>query len=181
MKVLVAYATTYGATQGIAERIAAELTAAGQPATAAAARSVVEVASYEAVVIGSGVYAGRWHKEARAFVRRYGDQWAGKPVWLFSSGPLGEQAQDADGRDLVETSRPLDLALHRELTGARGSAVFFGALDPDRLNLAGRLVRRVPAARAAMPAGDFRDWPAIAAWARGIAQELSVQVPDRRG
>lgn len=173
MTVLVAFASTYGATQGIAERVAEQLTAAGQPAEARPARSVSDAAAYAAVVIGSGVYAGRWHKDARAFVRDNRDLWRTRPVWLFSSGPLGDAAQDKDGRDLVDTSRPLDLALHLELTGARGSAVFFGALDAARLNLAGRLVRRVPAARAVMPEGDFRDWPAIDAWARAVAGELA--------
>jgi menaquinone-dependent protoporphyrinogen oxidase len=35
-----------------------------------------------------------------------------------------------------------------------------------------RLTRMMPAAREAVPAGDFRDWPEIEAWADGIAIEL---------
>jgi len=58
---------------------------------------------------------------------------------------------------------------------ARSPQVFFGAYDPDAapVGLAERFVRHVPAAQDAMPAGDFRDWPAIEAWAAQIASELS--------
>lgn len=174
MTVLVAYATKYGATRGIAEHVARELTAAGHPAEALPAASVPDVSGYSALVIGSAVFAGRWHRDARAFVRRHRAQLLERPVWLFSSGPLGTETHDKDGKDLVEVSRPLDLAKHVEATGARGTTVFFGALDTTRLDRAGRLVLRVPAARDVMVDGDFRDWPAIAAWARTVAVELSA-------
>jgi menaquinone-dependent protoporphyrinogen oxidase len=35
-----------------------------------------------------------------------------------------------------------------------------------------RFMRLAPASRNALPAGDFRDWPAIEAWAGTIAREL---------
>jgi menaquinone-dependent protoporphyrinogen oxidase len=56
--------------------------------------------------------------------------------------------------------------------------VFFGAYDPDAPpsglaeGLMAKFVRLAPAARNALPAGDFRDWPAIEAWAQSIAREL---------
>ena len=177
MTILVAYATTYGATGGIAEHIARELTAAGHDAEARPAAAVKDVSGCSAVVVGGAVFAGRWHRDARAFVRRHHAALRARPVWLFSSGPLGTATHDKDGHDLVEASRPLDLAKHEQLTGARGSTVFFGALDPSRLNPAGRLMMRVPAAREVMIEGDFRDWPAIGAWARAIADELDAPAP----
>ncbi len=36
-----------------------------------------------------------------------------------------------------------------------------------------RFARLMPAARAAIPAGDFRDWEEIEAWAARIADELT--------
>ena len=33
-------------------------------------------------------------------------------------------------------------------------------------------MRLMPAAKRVLPAGDFRDWEAIAAWARQIAAQL---------
>lgn len=52
--------------------------------------------------------------------------------------------------------------------------MFFGAYDPDAdpIGFGERITRAIPAARNAMPAGDFRDWAAIDAWAEEIAAEL---------
>ena len=63
---------------------------------------------------------------------------------------------------------------------ARDHRVFFGAYERDRkpIGLGERFVSHMPAARDAMPVGDFRDWPEIEAWAVGIARDLS-SVPQR--
>ncbi len=45
-------------------------------------------------------------------------------------------------------------------------------ISRERATIAERLVARIPAIREALPAGDFRDWPVIEAWARKIAREL---------
>ncbi len=55
---------------------------------------VTDVESYDAVVVGGGLYAGRWHKDARRFVRRHGRVLAGRPLWFFSSGPLDASAAE---------------------------------------------------------------------------------------
>ena len=174
MRVLVAYASRHGATQGIAERIAETLKAVGIDATAQPVASVKSVAGYDAFVIGSAAYMFHWLKEAVALVRRDRGVLAGKPVWLFSSGPLGTEALDAQGRDQKVAAVPKEIAELAESVHAREHRVFFGAYEPDRkpIGLAERLVRLMPAARNALPKGDFRDWPEIEAWAAAIAQDL---------
>jgi menaquinone-dependent protoporphyrinogen oxidase len=57
--------------------------------------------------------------------------------------------------------------------------VFFGVLDPGMLSLAERSVRKLPAARAMLPEGDFRDWAAIQAWAGAIAEDLQAAPTGR--
>jgi menaquinone-dependent protoporphyrinogen oxidase len=99
------------------------------------------------------------------------------PVWLFSSGPVGTETIDAKGRDLVDASRPAEFASVADSIHPRDRRVFFGAFDPDAkpASLVERLgapFMRMPAVREALPAGDFRDWPAIEAWAEEIAREL---------
>ncbi len=37
----------------------------------------------------------------------------------------------------------------------------------------------LPAARSALPKGDFRDWPAIDAWADEIAHDLAAMASSR--
>ena len=117
---------------------------------------------------------GHWQMEAVEVVRRTRAVLAGHPVWLFSSGPLGTKPVDAQGRDLTAAAEPKELAELTEAIHPRGHRVFFGALDPGKLGLGERALRKLPAARAIMPEGDFRDWAQIEAWARGIAGDLAL-------
>lgn len=174
MKVLVVYASRHGATVGIAERIAAGLGAAGLSAEARSVKDVRDVAGYEAFVIGSAVYMFHWLKEATAFVKRHRAVLAERPVWLFSSGPLGTDLVNEEGRDIVDASRPKEFDELQTLLRPHGVRVFFGAWDPDApaVGIGERFLRLMPASRAAMPVGDFRDWPAIDAWTAEIASEL---------
>jgi menaquinone-dependent protoporphyrinogen oxidase len=174
MPVLVVYASKHGATREIAERIAQTMTAAGQQAQARPVTAAGDLTGYDAAVVGSAVYMGHWQKEATQFVRRNRAVLASRPVWLFSSGPLGTEPTDAQGRDLTVAAEPRELA---ELTAAihpREHRVFFGVLDPGSLGLGERAIRKLPAGRTLLPEGDFRDWAQIEAWARGIAHDPAL-------
>lgn len=107
------------------------------------------------------------------------DLLSSRPIWLFSSGPLGTETVDAKGRVVVEDSRPREFAMFAGALHPRDERVFFGAYDPDadpigHLQRVGALFTRMPAVLEALPAGDFRDWHAIEAWADGIAHELQA-------
>jgi menaquinone-dependent protoporphyrinogen oxidase len=90
MKVLVTAASKYGSTAEIAQAIGAVLAKSGLETTVASPQEAGSVEAYGAVVLGSAVYAGRWQKEAKELVERAGDSLTGRPVWLFSSGPIGD-------------------------------------------------------------------------------------------
>ena len=178
MRVLVVYATRHGATRGIAQRIAERLTAGGLEVRVAAAGSIDDVERYDAFVIGAATYLGRWLKPVDRFVQRHRAALVAAPVWLFSSGPLGFETVDAKGRDVRHLAAPREFAELTPVIHPRGAVVFYGAFDPDAApaSLAERLARpfwRWEAIRQAMPAGDFRDWPAIDAYADSIARQLT--------
>ena len=159
MDVLVVFASKHGATVDIAGHVASQLSARGHHVTVAEAHEA-EVGEHGAVVVGSAVYAGHWLKPARAFVDRNRAQLVDLPVWMFSSGPLGDPPVPADD--------PVDVALVELQIGAREHRTFTGRLDHDELGLAERaMVRAVHA-----PYGDFRDWDAVRAWADEIADAL---------
>src|SRR3990172_8954727 len=101
MTVLVAYASKHGATEGIAMYVAERLRELGKDAEARTAEDVTDLGGVEAVVLGSAVYAGSWMKEAMELVHRSADAVALLPVWLFSSGPLGEEIKDGRGEARV--------------------------------------------------------------------------------
>jgi menaquinone-dependent protoporphyrinogen oxidase len=180
MTTLVAYASRYGATQGIAERISDRLVSSGHPAQARSIQAAGDLLGYDTFVVGSAAYMGSWLKEATEFMRSNQAVLASRPVWVFSSGPLGDANQDAQGPDLLVTSEPKEFKEFRHAIKPRDARVFFGALSPSKLTFSQRAFRRIPAGRTLLPEGDFRDWTAIDAWAAGIAVELEkVALPTR--
>lgn len=161
MAVLVAYASKYGSTQGIAERIAEQLRQQGKPAEARSMHDVADPGSYEAFVLGSAIYDGSWLKEGREWVYRHQAVLAQHPVWLFSSGPLGTEVKDAE-------RQPREMAEFQRAVRPREERIFFGALDYHKLSFPERMVMKAMR----VPEGNFRDWPAIESWAASIARDL---------
>ena len=124
---------------------------------------------YDAVILGSAVYAGRWLAPARDFAIRFADALAVRPVWLFSSGPVGNPAARKDPPEVTEI---------RQAIAVRSHQMFDGKLDPQALSLAERISRVASRDGAG---GDFRDWTAVAGWADGIAASLRSPRVDQPG
>jgi menaquinone-dependent protoporphyrinogen oxidase len=168
-RVLVAYATKYGATAGIAERIGEVLREAGFQADVLPVDQVGDLSAYGAVVLGSAVYIAQWRKEARVFLKDNVEALAERPVWLFSSGPTGE----GDPLELLEGWRfPEGLQPLADQIQPRDIAVFHGVMPPpEEMKFLDREVMK----RVKAPVGDFRDWEMIAAWAASIADALKAE------
>jgi menaquinone-dependent protoporphyrinogen oxidase len=179
MKVLVAYASKYGSTKGIAEFVGEKLRQRGLQADVVEVGEVRNASEYDAFVIGSAVFMFHWLKEAKQFVSKNKGLLVNHPVWLFSSGPVGTQSKDAKGRDLLEVSGPEELDELQAFVKPRDHRVFFGALDGKRLTgtmgFVYKMAQRSQAAREAMPEGDFRNWKEIEAWTNSIVEELGAQ------
>jgi menaquinone-dependent protoporphyrinogen oxidase len=165
-RILVAYATRLGATRDIARRIGDVLRAAGHEVTVQSVDDPVDVTAFDGAVVGSGVFAGHWHRPAIEFVRRHGRELAARPTWLFSSGPVGSIALDHAPKDPADVD---DLA---NLVHAHGHRVFFGALDRSVVEASDLSRFEKIIARRFVPEGDWRDWAAIESWAEGIAAQL---------
>ncbi len=164
-RVLVVYATKYGATAGIAEKIGQVILQAGLQTDVLPTDSVNDLAPYKAIVLGSAVYVGQWRKEAVAFLENNEKTMAKLPVWFFSSGPTGkgDPVQLMQGWRFPEALQPI-----ADRVQPRDTAFFHGALDMTKLSLAEKLLIKGIKA----PVGDFRDWDAIASWATAIANAL---------
>lgn len=176
MKVLIAYATHHGATREIAERISFDLSRVGLAPTVADVTEARDLAPYDAFVIGSAIYGGSWLDDAIRFVRRNRESLAAKPVWLFSSGPLGIAETAAQRRQAMRLAMPLDLRGFEDL-GPRDDRIFYGSYDPgsDPIGSLEWWCRYVLATSPTFPAGDFREWHAIDAWANEIGTELTAE------
>jgi menaquinone-dependent protoporphyrinogen oxidase len=164
MKVLVSAASKHGGTILVADAIADELRAAGLDVESLEPERVGDVSRYDAVVLGSAIYMGRWLRSAKELVRRQDENLRGRWLWLFSSGPLGDP--------LTPAEVPEEVASLAAYLGARDHHLFGGRLDRSRLGLAERAILAATKA----PEGDFRALDDVRAWANGIAAEL---VADR--
>ena len=163
MKILVSAASRHGSTAEIAAAIARTLLAKGLLADVVAPEQVRSLEGYDAVVLGSAVYMGRWLESARRVATERQANLRSLPVWLFSSGPIGDPP--------MPTEDPVDAAQVAALTGAREHRLFGGVVDRRRLALTEKAI--VTMLRA--PDGDFRQWNEIDEWAARIASALEAQ------
>lgn len=171
MKVLIAVASRHGATLQIAQRVEAGLRAAGHEVdlldVTHGHHGPDVVDGYDAFLIGSAIYEGRWLRGARVFTLDHAIALQGAPVWLFSSGPLDDDAAHIgmDTRRVDELIHAVDAIEHR---------LFSGRLDRAEL---GRLERWIADVVRAQD-GDFRDWDAVDAWVATVVAVLGGDPPD---
>ena len=127
MRVLVAYGTKMGGTEGLAEMVGSDLVDLGHTVDVLPARDVKRIDDYEAVILGGALYYFiSWHKDARDFVKRHRKALQQRPVWLFSSGPLDESATEKDIPPIRTVRRAM------EQIGARGHVTFGGRLEEEQ-------------------------------------------------
>ena len=159
-EILIAYATKHGSTHEVAEAIAARLAAAGVEAHILAANRVRSLDEYQAVVLGAPLYMGRWHADARAFLHRFADELADRPLAVFALGPLKDDPEQWEG------ARKQFYAALARFAGVEPVSVglFGGAIVPETLHF--------PFSR--IPAGDLRDWDVIEEWSARLPDALGV-------
>jgi menaquinone-dependent protoporphyrinogen oxidase len=161
-RVLVTASSRYDSTAELADTIARTLEDEGLEVDRMAPEQVEHVEPYDAVVLGSAVYYGRWLDPARELAERAAATLARKPLWLFSSGPVGRPGRELPKENTVDVGSLLASVDVRE------HCLLPGRLDASRLRLRERAL--VKAMRA--EEGDMRDWGAVRAFARRIAGEL---------
>ena len=167
-RVLVAYGSKHGATAEIAAAIGQVLRERGFAVDLAPAAKAPQPGPFEAVVIGSAVYAGMWRGEVVDYLRRHRAALGSRPLWMFSSGPVDHSADDGELpippaiAKLAPELRPRDHIWFggRFLGTEDGLIESFMALNRDLR-------------------GDFRDFDRVREWAASIAEALVAAGPDR--
>ena len=162
-KVLVAYASRAGSTREVGNRVADRLDAAGICVDVRPADAVTDLDLYDGVVLGSALYMGRLHADARRFLRRHRKRLAQIPFAMFAMGLLTLDEDDVRGsRAQLEAALKKVPDVQPMLDG-----IFGGVVDPAKL--------RFPFNR--MPASDARDWTAIEEWADLAAALFRTELP----
>lgn len=171
-RVVVVYATAAGSTAGIARHIADELSRAGCVVRCLSATDDPALADVDALVVGSAVHDMAWLPPALDVLRRAVAA-CPQSVWCFSVGAVNPRGRltramaALEGRRVGQTFPPsLPIRDHR---------VFGGILEFTGISLWGRLFYRLTGGRA----GDHRNWPAVEAWAGGIADAVLASAAQR--
>lgn len=158
--VLVAYASKHGTTREVAESIAGTLREfGGLTVEIEDARRVHDISRYDAVVVGGGLYMGKWHADAKHLLKRHRHELAEKRLAAFGMGP-----DSLDESKVVESRKQLERALAAtpEIEPI-AVTIFGGALRPETW--------RFPFNR--LPAFDARDWDAVHGWAEEVAATIT--------
>ncbi|MYW62624.1 flavodoxin [Streptomyces sp. SID8379] len=169
MKVLVTYASVYGATRQVARRIGDRLCEARLHVDVLACDEVTAVGGYDAVVVGSAVYDRTWPAPALRFLRNHSEALATRPTWAFSVG-VPARLQGA-WKDFADRESAVVLARFADVFRPGGHEMFAGVLAREHLPWRRRWLFRAAGGRY----GDFRDWEAIDRWANGIGRTLAEQ------
>ncbi|OQW90718.1 MAG: hypothetical protein BWK79_19010 [Beggiatoa sp. IS2] len=169
LKILVIYASRAGSTQGVAQAIAEELVKRGVTVDMRFILDVKDVSTYHAVIIGSAIRSGRWLPEAIKFVKIHQRQLRKRPVAYFAVGiTLYDNRQESRDKILAALKpvcdwvEPVDIGL------------FAGAMRSRRLKFLGRLLIKF----LRVPEGDYRDFPAIRAWAEQLLTKIQLLIKE---
>lgn len=174
--ILLAYATRYGSTAGVAESIAKLLREHGLAVDFRPVQGVSALLNYRAVVLGAPLYIGQLPKEFMHFLTAHQTELAERPVALFALGPLHDDPKELQ-RSVEQLAKELAKFPWLQPVAVK---VFAGAYDPDKLRFPDNLIARMPVSPLhGAPAFDGRNWPVIRAWANEIASQLSPIEADR--
>jgi menaquinone-dependent protoporphyrinogen oxidase len=158
-KILVAYASEYGSTAGVADAIGKELCNKGASVDVRLVKKVPRLSTYQAVIVGSPIYRGKWMTDVVRFLQENSGTLSKIPVAYFvvcmtMQNPTEDNRQKAlayldSVRHSVPQVKPVKIGL------------FAGALYYDKLSY---LMRKILKSKG-LPEGDFRNWDTIRTWA----------------
>lgn len=168
-KALVAYASKYGSTGGVADAIGKELCSKEVAADVRLIRHAGDLAAYPAVVIGSPIYRGKWLPEVVDFLKKNRDALSQVPVAYFIVCMTLARPSDETRAEALAYMDPILKAVPEIKPVAMGT--FAGALHYDKLSGVSKAILKSKGS----PEGDFRDWDAIRAWARDPVRAKMVR------
>jgi menaquinone-dependent protoporphyrinogen oxidase len=169
-KTLVAYASRTGSTGGVAEAIGQVLRDAGLDVDVRLVKHAGDVSPYGAVVLGSAVNRASWLSEAIDFAEKNREALSRVPVAYFlTCVTLYYDTEEA--RKVARSYMGPVLRAVPEVQPV-DCGYFGGVLDYSKLNLVVQMVMKSKMQARGIPEGDFRNWDAITAWAKGLAVPL---------
>lgn len=169
-RILVTYASRFGATAGVAEAIGQTLADGGAEVDVRPMQEVTDLTPYGAVVAGSAIRGGKWLPEAMQFMQTHQAALANKPFAAFLVCITLAMPNQSYHQGVAAWLAPV-----RALVRPVSEGLFAGALDfSGRRFSFDTLFMRLAAAIGIFPRGDHRNWEAIRAWAASLKPLLGV-------
>ncbi|MCU0489263.1 MAG: hypothetical protein MUE67_09960 [Anaerolineales bacterium] len=168
-KILVTYASRFGATAGVAEAIGKTLAERGAQVDVLPMKEVKGLSGYQAVVAGSAINDGAWLPEAMQFVQSYQAELRRVPFAVFQVCMTLAMKNGEQYRSHVATWLEPVRALARPVS----EGLFSGVLSISKMpSFRDRIKFRLSVLFGAWEEGDHRDWNAIRTWAESLAPLL---------
>lgn len=164
-RILVTYASRYGSSAEIAERIGEVLADADQSNEVLSVENVEQVEDYGAVVIGGPIYSGEWPSDLIEFIEEHESTLREMTVAFFIVALRLREDNEEMRRTVLETVDKYRVTLQPVSIG-----LFAGVMDYSKLSSIVRLQMKTKN----LPEGDFRDWEAIEAWATSLPEALEA-------
>lgn len=168
MKILIIYATKTGCTEDLARRVGSALRTAGGDVRVIPVESAPSPEGFDAVIVGSGVRAGKWHRPATDWVVANAGRLGRKPLALFTCCLTMKDGQQKAGEVLAYT-KPM---LQATRLSPIGIGLFAGWFVPEKFGFLEKTILKTMKT----PQGDFRDFAAADAWATEIAPRLGLGI-----
>jgi menaquinone-dependent protoporphyrinogen oxidase len=175
LNVLLIYGTRWGGTEKVAQTIAKTLKEEGNSVDVLDAKKSPEnIASYDLVIVGSGLRADKWTKESVEFIEKNAATLKIKKTALFVSCSMADR-KDA-GYDVGKKRYLEDFAAQHNLSpialGYFGGLMDFSYSHGLLVDIIVRVNRRNLRKNGLNTAKvhDTRDWAAIEAWGHEVAK-----------
>lgn len=163
-KILIAYASKYGSTKEVAEKVSGRLSAIGWQPTLEELKNVKSISGYDALILGAALYMYKWHKDAMNFIKKFQKELEELPVAVFALGPVKDPI---DKEEWKNSRDQLDKALAQyNWFKPIDTKLFGGKFDPNAL---GSFMKFFAGKE---PQSDIRDWKEIEKWSREIGKRL---------
>jgi len=197
-KILIVYAGRYGSTAEVAKSIEQELGQCRAAVDVRPAKDITEISSYDAVIVGSAIYYGKWLPEAVKFMETHKEVLSRIPVAYFLTCLELTKVPEEKCRDASIYLDPLlgnpprvegklsmwekghllsafmDSVLKKvPLVKPVSIGVFKGKLDYSELSFTHWLLMKlIWLFYKRAPEGDFRNWEVIRSWAASLCSAV---------
>jgi len=166
-KVLVVYATKFGSTKEVAEKVGEIIRSKKIRVDVRNVNTVKDISAYSAVILGTAIRMGKPVSDAFSFIKKYKDDIKNKSVAFFSVGLYMKE----DTPENREKATKCLLPLIEQVENPVSIGLFGGKIDYSTMPLLLRWTFSKDTS-GELQEGDWRDWDTISSWVDELLPRL---------